>query len=119
MKVKDALGGRMKTELMSLKLDKWQLSAKIKDLEVYKDIYDRLSKTSYDNSFMMRVMKECVWVGMTKEELIAAHGQPSIYNRRELKTKTSETFKYHYIGRTVIVEKDSVVKVLVGTSNNY
>jgi hypothetical protein len=66
-----------------------------------------------DQILVDRLMRREIWEGQTEAQLLDARGNPAAVDRKVLKTKTSEVWKYERIGKgqyglRVFVENGSV-----------
>lgn len=67
-----------------------------------------------DEGLVQKIFDGCIWQGQTEEQLTDAIGEPQAVDRKTLKTKTKETWKYHHrganrFGLRIIVEDGYVV----------
>lgn len=75
--------------------------------KLYMDMYD-------DEDIVERIMEKEIWEGETAEQLEYSLGQPEDIEKKVLKTKTKETWKYDHkganrYGKRVYIENGEVV----------
>lgn len=67
-----------------------------------------------DSELVSSLMNRLFWQGQTAEQLLDSLGQPEATDRKILKSKTKETWKYHEVRKNqflirVFIEDDIVV----------
>ena len=74
----------------------------------------------YDDAILVdRLMRREIWEGQTESQLIDSRGLPVATDRKVLKTKTTETWKYKRIGRGQYAERIFVENgVVIGWKTN-
>jgi len=67
-----------------------------------------------DAEIVMRIMGQKVWIGQTAEQLLESWGRPAAVDKKQLKTKRKEVWKWGQTGRNrytnrVTLDNDVVV----------
>lgn len=85
----------LKNRLMSKSISFIDFDSKLNScIELNKRWHYILDKYGYE--IAQKIIDHKYWIGMTKEQLIDAKGEPTKIETEQLKTKTKETFIYGY-----------------------
>lgn len=76
--------------------------------------YDKLMAKYNDTNVVDKIIKNKIWQGQSLDQLRDSFGAPQDTEKKVLKTKTKETWKYNHIngnryGTRVFIENDKVI----------
>lgn len=92
----------------------WKLSAFFAHRFLDRKREQRLMAKYNDSEVVKLIMTKSYWQGQTSEQLIESIGQPVDIEKKVLKSKTKETWKYHQVrkgqfGLRVMLEDNVVI----------